>query len=105
MTAEEMEEFWAARSLDPYKEHRRKLADIKEQFYAAELDSTKLIEDMEQTNSNETKPKVTNYQFPPNNSIVSTKFWLLLNANGTAMSSQALKYLSKTWRKKRPKFH
>ena len=105
MTAEEMEEFWAARSLDPYKEHRRKLADIKEQFYAAELDSTKLIEDMEQTNSNETKPKVHKLSVPAKqfnrfNEILVTAE----RANGTAMSSQALKYLSKTLGKSDPSF-
>eukprot|EP00944_MAST-04C_sp_MAST-4C-sp1_P013707 g13707.t1 len=100
MTAEEMEEFWAARSLDPYKEHRRKLADIKEQFYAAELDSTKLIEDIKQANSKETKPAVHKLSVPAKqfnrfNEILVTAE----RANGTAISSQALKYLSKTLRK------
>ena len=106
MTAEEMEEFWAARSLDPYKEHRRKLADIKEQFYAAELDSTKLIEDMKQANSKETKPTVHKLSVPAKqfnrfNEILVTAE----RANGTAISSAGFEIFIQDSEKKIIKYH
>ena len=97
MTDEEEEAFWEARSLDPYKEHRKKMENIKEEFYEAEIASTKLIDEIEKAESPEQEFTVHHITVPAKTYNLQNEILVTAErAHGTAVSSEALKFISKT---------